>query len=175
MPRIAFFWWPPTGVSMLVEHSALTPQPIPCSAHLWKRYSSSVTVLLQVLLASSLFLNVKNNTVFRTFFCHRPTTLNVWVKIRSNRYKSFFSRLLFATAYGKMTMWAWRRRVKDWNDSKSICDNTHCTKWPFCFWQAHVSLGLVVKCPQRERERERERGGGGGGRGQRGVGMGILR
>ena len=30
----AFFWLPPTGVSMLVDHSALTPQPIPCSAHL---------------------------------------------------------------------------------------------------------------------------------------------
>ena len=75
------FWWPPTGVSMLVEHSALTPHPIPCSAHLWKRYSSSVIILLQVRLASSLFLNVKNNTVVSSFFCHRPTTLNVCVKI----------------------------------------------------------------------------------------------
>ena len=143
---------------MLVEHSALTPRPILCSAHLWKRYSSLVIVLLQVRLASSLFLNVENNTVVSFFFCHRPTTLNVWVKIRSNRYKSFFSRLLFATAYGKMTLWAWRRRVKDWNDNKSMCDSTHCTKWPFCFWQAHVSLGREVP-----RERERERGGGGNG------------
>ena len=94
-----------------------TPANSMLCTFLWKCYSSSVIVLLQVRLASSLFLNVKNNTVVRTFFCHCPTTLNVWVKIRSNRYKSFFSRLLFATAYGKMTMWAWRRRVKDWNDS----------------------------------------------------------
>ena len=162
----------------LVEHPALTPQPIPCSAHLWKRYSSSVIVSLQVRLASSLFLNVKNNTVVRTFFCHRPTTLKVWVKLRSNRYKSFFSRLLFATGYGKMTMLAWRRRVKDWNDSKSMCDSTHCTKWPFCFWQAHVSLGHEVP-REREREREREEGlggaGGGGGVTGSGAGMGILR
>ena len=155
---------------MLVEHSALTPQPIPCSAHLWTRYSSSVIVLLQVRLASSLLLNVKNNTVVSSFFCHRPTTLNVRVKIRSNRYKSFFSRLLFATAGGKMTiLWAWRRRVKDWNDSKSMCGSTHCTKWPFCFWQAHVSWGREVP---REKERERERGGGGGGETGSGHGHG---